>query len=79
MNSSKVTGTHPLTKASLIARESFRVYCGDIASRPAASHITLQLRVRILPHALISPSGFSLTGEAKKYVRLSIPPSSFRK
>lgn len=72
MNPSEVMGTRPLAKASLTARavkpqEGFRVYCGDIKTpRPSASHVTLQLRVRILPHALTSPLGFSLTGEAKK-------------
>lgn len=74
MNPSKVMGTHPFTEASLTARaekpqEGFRVYCREINTpRPAASHITLQLRVRILPHSLISPLGFSLTGEAKNPV-----------
>lgn len=83
MNPSEVMGTRPLAKASLTARaikpqEGFRVCFGDIKTpRPAASHVTLQLRLRILPHALTSPLGFSLTGEAKK-VRESVshcPPS----
>jgi len=30
--------------------------------------MTLRLHVRILLHALMSPSGFTLTGEAKKCV-----------
>lgn len=72
MNSSEVMGARLLAEASLRARagkpqEGFRVYCGDIKTlRPAASHVTLQLHVRILPHTLRSPVGFSLTGEAKK-------------
>lgn len=74
MNCSKAVGTHPFAEASLTARaekpqEGFSVYCGDIKTpRPAASHIMLQLRVRILVHALKSPLGFMLTGEAKKHV-----------
>ena len=83
MNPSKVVGTHPFAKASLTAsaekpQEGFRVYCGDIKTpRPVASHITLQLHARILPHALTSPSGFSLTDEAKKLCESvsHLPPS----
>lgn len=63
---------YPFAEASLIAKaekpqEGIRVCCRDIKTpHPAASHITLQLHVRILLHALISPLGFTLTGEVKK-------------
>lgn len=64
MNPDNIVATYPFAKAFLTARveksqESFRVYCQDIKTpHLAASHITLQLPVRILPHALVSASGF---------------------